>query len=65
MSKPLAAFTQKSQWLLWVASGYWQLQEAKFRFSPESGYSKAVICNAVPRQRQSDRQGGLQDVLMP
>jgi len=28
--------------LLWVVSSYWQLQEAKFRFRPQSGYSPAA-----------------------
>jgi len=28
-------------------SGYWQLQAAKFRFFPQSGHSKDVICDAA------------------
>ncbi len=31
------------QWLQWVGSGYRQLQEANFRFCPQSGYTIGVI----------------------
>jgi hypothetical protein len=35
------------QWLLRVDSGYRQLQNVEYRFSPESGYTKGVNFNAA------------------
>ncbi len=47
LGQNLSVSSLPREWLLWVGSGYCQLQEAKFRFTPQSGYSADAICNAT------------------
>jgi len=44
----------KVQWLLWVGSGYRQLQAVKFRYPPESGYSPGTNFNEAYSRNRPD-----------